>query len=149
MAVACGNTPPSISGTITAVGKLSSVNGLMADGVWKIKVVDPYDNDGGSVTQAVITICKVVATTLSNENFDSIIFNVYPNPTKGLINIDLSKGSDSKSKMLITDALGRIVMSQDLAQGNNSIDLSSYQKGVYIINVQSDGLTQTKKIILQ
>ncbi len=68
---------------------------------------------------------------------------VYPNPTNGIINLSL----DNIEKVEIFDMLGRKVFTQSIVA--NQIDLSTLEKGNYIVVIkQNNKLIKSKIIIL-
>ena len=72
---------------------------------------------------------------LSNQ---ALSINVYPNPTKDHITIDISDLNVSGTDYLlkITDVLGQTVYSEQLTEQFTTIDISSItQKGIYFVNV--------------
>ena len=79
-----------------------------------------------------------------NPNF----INIYPNPTIWKFNVDL--GGSGADRISLYDAQGKLVYdnSSNLA-GTLTIDLVSFSKGLYFMNVQKSGVLTTKKIILE
>ncbi|MFM7853926.1 MAG: hypothetical protein ACKO96_18890, partial [Flammeovirgaceae bacterium] len=84
----CSGTP-AIFGDIAPRDPLTSLNGLIADGTWTLLISDPYNGDGGTVSNFSIEICALTPSLSSNENVLSSL-QVYPNPAKGIVNIDLA-----------------------------------------------------------
>lgn len=70
---------------------------------------------------------------------------VYPNPAKNLLTIN----SSSVYKVELISATGQIVSAFDLVKGQNSINISDYNTGVYFIKVKTDIDVQIIKIIKQ
>ena len=70
--------------------------------------------------------------------------SVYPNPSNGVFTIDL-KSTAIIEKVNLTDISGKqITIALD---SNNSFDISSYNSGIYLLNVQtSDGVLNRKLI---
>ena len=147
--VECSNTPPSISGTITAFGQLSNFNGALANGIWKIRVRDPHEGDGGTVISASLSICNLTQSTLSNNTIDSTVFSMYPNPTTGIINITLNNSTNDSNLVDIFDVQGRSVFKRTFNTSQTSLDLSNFQRGIYFVKVSNGNLQKTEKIILQ
>jgi photosystem II stability/assembly factor-like uncharacterized protein len=78
--------------------------------------------------------------------------SVYPNPTDGLITIDLQKLADGKERTVTVYSLnGSVVLRQeyDYTGSPVQVDLNSLRKGNYIISVSSGELNYSAKIILQ
>lgn len=69
--------------------------------------------------------------------------HVYPNPSKGLFNIELHYNST----LYISDEFGRILSSIQFEAGKTTIDLSNESNGVYFIKINSDSFTETIRII--
>jgi hypothetical protein len=69
--------------------------------------------------------------------------NIYPNPTSGMIYIN---GVEDANVTVFTIS-GKMINTTKISNGN-AIDLSSLTNGIYLIKVQKDGNTMTKKISL-
>lgn len=70
-------------------------------------------------------------------------FVVYPNPTSGIINIEVSD-NQSITKTTINNLLGQTIMT---VENESTLDISSLTKGTYFITVQTDSGKETQKII--
>lgn len=81
--------------------------------------------------------------SLSVSDFDSLEFNVYPNPTKGILNIDFNNNSEVRT-VKIFNLLGNEVGNFEV-KNNDNIDLSHLTKGVYFLCNENQ---IRKKIIL-
>jgi Secretion system C-terminal sorting domain len=68
-------------------------------------------------------------------------FTVYPNPSSGLIKIDLPNGMNKQVQ--IFDMFEKLVFNKQLPT-SNQIDLRALPKGVYLLHME----TQTEKIVL-
>lgn len=77
----------------------------------------------------------------SNANHE---WNVYPNPTSSKINFALK----STAQLTITDALGKIILENNLQMGKHQIDLSEYVNGVYILNLNDGTNTYRNRVVL-
>ena len=99
------------------------------------------------------------------ENSDTVIINVeagvsvagvtssetiiYPNPTTGIVTLDMNK-SNNVSDIKITDEFGRLI--KHIKINDNpylEIDLSEQAKGFYFIHIQTEKRIIIKKIVLQ
>jgi subtilisin-like proprotein convertase family protein len=145
--VNCNDVPPAISGDTQPYGRLSDFNELMSAGVWTIKVVDPYDGDGGTVISASLSFCRLNASPLSNNSFSTNQLQMFPNPTTGILNINLVDVSGETNFRLI-DVSGRVVLDKSTTEVNNIFDLSNFQNGIYLLNIKNAEKETTKKIIL-
>ncbi|MDP2175170.1 MAG: T9SS type A sorting domain-containing protein, partial [Bacteroidota bacterium] len=77
--------------------------------------------------------------------------NVYPNPSTGIVNIDLKGAMTQNATLEVFNAMGQKVLSQIYtdAVGKFEIDLSGNAKGVYNIKLIVDGQVVSKLIVLQ
>ena len=78
--------------------------------------------------------------------------SVYPNPTNGIISLDMIGVAPSNYDITITDILGKeIFCLNENVSGiyNNKLDLSSFSKGTYIIQITNKNKVFTDKIIIK
>ncbi|WP_196889271.1 T9SS type A sorting domain-containing protein [Aureivirga sp. CE67] len=80
-----------------------------------------------------------------SKNNETIPIHFYPNPTTGIIYLEYEQDISSIS---ITDVRGRIIYFRK-QNFENKIDLSSFSKGIYILNINDKMRTYSKKIILR
>lgn len=75
-------------------------------------------------------------------------FSVYPNPAKnGVFTIDNNKNNVTFE---IYDASGKLVkQTEKLNKGANKININGTQKGVYVLKINADGNTVSKKIVVE
>ncbi len=83
------------------------------------------------------------STSVSNVNTGSNI-NIYPNPTNNIIYITNAQNST----IYVYNILGKIVISIDNADKFNTIDMSSYAQGTYIVKIINNKDIITRKINL-
>lgn len=70
---------------------------------------------------------------------------VFPNPTKGMMQIKTRKLID---ELFVYDLAGKIIMRKEkLPEGKNTIDLTSYPQGIYLVRIHTNGLWETFKVI--
>lgn len=81
---------------------------------------------------------------------EQLITDVYPNPTKGLINI-ISTGVTKPITLRITDMSGRIMATQQVRiSGRVTMDITKHATGIYLLDaLLPDGNRQQFKIIKQ
>lgn len=84
-----------------------------------------------------------------NDLFNNKGIRVYPNPTKGQLNIAINDYS-GKLSIQVFDLNGRNVYNQDVNNFNteSAINLSNLQSGMYLIKVDGENVSYTQKIIL-
>lgn len=71
--------------------------------------------------------------------------NVFPNPSKDLISITLEHPGEYS--MFITTLNGQLIYSALMEGPSHQIDLSSFQKGVYLLTLKSVDFVATGKIV--
>lgn len=85
------------------------------------------------------------------ENNDTGI-KIWPNPTKGVVNIDYYGLNVKELVLTLTDVPGRILIKEKLSAINNGfhhvVDLSKYSRGCYFISLENEGSSIQKKIII-
>jgi hypothetical protein len=72
---------------------------------------------------------------------------VYPNPSEGLFNI--SSVSNADHTVHVRDAIGKIVASDQFQGMNHILNLNNLSKGIYTLEVQSQGRTAVERLIIQ
>lgn len=85
---------------------------------------------------------------LSTSDYDLESFKIYPNPASELINIQLQNSTSINIEIKLFDITGKLLQNAKFINNNLiSINLSSFQKGIYIIQIKKDGVSHTQKII--
>lgn len=138
---------PAISGLVAPVDPLSSLNTLPADGEWILRVLDHNNEDGGTINNFSINLCRV-ENALSVGTNPISGSNVYPNPTKGIVNVDLP-GLTETATIKLFDLQGRQILSMETSQVHTSFGIENLQDGIYLVNIENDKASVTKKIILR
>ncbi|MDF1672114.1 MAG: M43 family zinc metalloprotease [Vicingaceae bacterium] len=90
------------------------------------------------------TLCS--STTDINEFANSNI-NIYPNPTKGNINVSFENNTDATIEVF--NMVGKLITSNTIASKNFiSININNQPVGVYFVKVKSGDSTETQKVML-
>ncbi|REC46607.1 T9SS type A sorting domain-containing protein [Chryseobacterium pennipullorum] len=86
---------------------------------------------------------KKMETEIDNQTNNRAI--VFPNPTKGPIQIKAKKTID---ELFVYDLAGKIIMRKEhLNEGKNTIDMTPYPQGIYLLRIRSGEAWETFKII--
>ena len=72
--------------------------------------------------------------------------HIYPNPSNGEFTIDSDLTLES---VKIYSLFGKLVYASSATQNTLDIDLSALESGVYLVELQSTGVTLNKRIIKQ
>jgi uncharacterized protein Veg len=78
---------------------------------------------------------------------------IYPNPSTGIFTMDGMVSENGKCRMEVRNALGQLVYIETITGqrylNNKQVDLSTMPQGVYLIQLNSDMGSVTKRIIIQ
>ena len=74
----------------------------------------------------------------------SPLFRVSPNPTNGAIQLKLLQGDMAQVRLHALD--GRLLLDQQMADGTR-IDLNAFGKGIFQLQVISNGHVHTQKVV--
>jgi len=85
------------------------------------------------------------ATSVNNQSIDSE-FNFYPNPTSGKINIDLGKPYKTID-VTVKNVMGQEVLSKTYKSSNQLSFEIKGAKGVYFVEVRTDGKSSVFKVV--
>ncbi len=128
--------------------------------MWHIRTVDlsPYIGNTinlrfragtGAGWRSDIAIDDIsISETLSiDENDLSNLFNVYPNPSKGLVNFNYY--GDNTAFVKVIDTKGRLVHTKTIQpKEKGSLDISNQPKGLYLVVVNTVKESRTIKLII-
>ncbi len=90
-------------------------------------------------------------TTVDVENAILETINIYPNPTNGVTHIQFGDAANTVKSLLVTDALGRILIRESKAVQNlSNYDFNGglYGEGVYFISIETEFGTTTRKVVV-
>jgi hypothetical protein len=78
------------------------------------------------------------------------MFRIYPNPTKGELNIELlTQNLQEQNRIEVRGISGQLIFSENISGAQESIDISHLSKGLYFITISNSEKIQTEKIILR
>jgi hypothetical protein len=119
------------------------------------RVTDPSNNTSDEFTRLVQYTYwpKCNNSTVGVDDVKSIeeSVSVYPNPSNGLVTIDLNGSLAQNANVEVYNAMGQLILVKEftVATGKFNIDLSSNASGVYTIKLIADGQVVTKRVVLQ
>ena len=77
---------------------------------------------------------------------------IYPNPTNGIFTIEMNDVEKDVYTIKITNVLGQKVFTTSQLVNSiykENIDLSSFGKGVYLLNISNSNTTITDRIVVE
>lgn len=107
----------------------------------------------------LITVTNCAKTLIDKEDNADLtvietnedVFVAYPNPTDGLLNVDIDKVLEEGAQLMLYDASGKSVWQKDIlfenGKANEQLDLSNLAVGVYYLIFQTENSKQVKKVV--
>lgn len=93
------------------------------------------------------TFTTLLNTSLADVAIDQVA-NIYPNPTSGVLNIDLL--DKTVETIVIYDLSGRLLEQINLAKSHEiKLDVSKFASGVYTIQISGNTIISTGKFVIQ
>ena len=127
-------------------GATGSTYTVVGNGIYSLTITDP--STGCSNISANYTVGNFSLEDLSL----SFGFEVFPNPSSGLVNVHLENQVGAEVVLYVVDAAGKTVLKEE--QGNvkrleTVLDLSGLARGMYIIKANVGEHTVQKRMTLQ
>jgi uncharacterized protein YjdB len=101
-----------------------------------------WNNPSGSVTSSISHLSDPVQED----------FQVYPNPSQGIFNVSVKNNNSDASTITIKDLSGKTVYKNIYSSGldfEQEINISTFQKGIYIVAVEDNTRTLSQPIIIK
>lgn len=97
------------------------------------------------------TICKSVSVLLGLNASLVTSFSLYPNPSTGIVNLNLSLLRTANLQIKVFDSFGHLVVQRSLGlqvgPTSSSIDLSDLPLGIYFFQINAGGDCFTRKVM--
>ncbi|MFH1319860.1 MAG: PKD domain-containing protein [Bacteroidota bacterium] len=110
-------------------------------------------NPNGTDTLIKTNYINVNPVGISEVQVAGLKFKVYPNPNKGIFNLEIYPEEKEDIKIEIFDMQGQLIYSEPTGRisglFNKEIDLSGYSKGIYHLQVITKRGVINKKIIIE
>ena len=113
------------------------------------KPSDGYDNTNPINFSNFNAIMTGVSTcnNLSIDELQNLDVVIYPNPSKGILNIKFNSVNDFDTIDILT-VYGQKLMSMNIESTKQTIDLSSFSSGLYVFSFKNNSKSLIKKIII-
>ncbi|MBK5214100.1 MAG: T9SS type A sorting domain-containing protein [Flavobacteriaceae bacterium] len=111
----------------------------------KLDIFCSGNRGGGYPFEEGKTWLYLNTTSLGVDEFNADALKMYPNPTTGLVNIDLPNNV-TDVQIIVTDMTGRNI---PILLVNGQFDISDFSAGVYLATMRSDNASVTKRIVKQ
>lgn len=108
-----------------------------------LKIVE----QGGTPNRIEYRDHEVVIDDSGVEENGTIQFGLFPNPASNMVTISMNEKSSTMVEIM--DITGKIVYSDVATNNNHQLDLSSWEKGVYLVRLTTDNKVNTQSLILE
>jgi hypothetical protein len=101
----------------------------------------------------VMTSSEVLVTSdIANNIMPQMSLAVYPNPSNGIFNLNVSTDISAQAELVITDAMGRIAYSGNvfIMKGENRIPVNTaLNAGLYTVEIRSEKSRITTSLVIE
>ena len=140
----------SLSGGIIDIGSDTIINlpvtieSEITDGVYPVAFtnVTISDVNNEDVSTTAPDVGELTVGTLGNDELNNELFNIYPNPTTGIVNIQ--GNNDGQLVVVLYNILGQEILK---STNQSRIDMSRFESGVFVLKVSDGTKSSTFKII--
>ncbi|MCT4663903.1 MAG: Omp28-related outer membrane protein [Flavobacteriales bacterium] len=120
-----------------------------------IKLIDGAGNilieENGNFGASKDIFFNINTNSIGLEETNTLAFDVFPNPSNGLINIKLQNSISETVSIRMMDNIGRIVYQGNHHTDNGliSINKENLANGIYTLEVMNETLKTSKRVIIQ
>jgi hypothetical protein len=107
---------------------------------------DSHTLNSGGLTDACAIMIDATCLTSIGENEISV-FDIYPNPTRSLLNIQMNYPEDAL--LNIFNTVGQTVLTENISSRVTSIDINHLTPGIYLASLTMKGATHQRKILIE
>jgi hypothetical protein len=111
---------------------------------WGDTIAEDYSFNGDSLT---FPFCLGSSSGINEISENR--FTIYPNPNKGIFNIDFQNSNWNNIDINVYDMVGRKIFEQKNDSGKNiQINIGNVKRGIYLISISSNKGNLTRKILV-
>jgi hypothetical protein len=100
---------------------------------------------GDLILKDILTVSENISTSIQLENAENL-FTIFPNPSSGL---HVKVNIPSQTAFTVYNALGKQVLTKQMEQGLQQLDVSELPSGLYFAWIDVDGKKQMKRFVRQ
>lgn len=144
-----------ISNNVNGFGKIATLHyqvlsNLTSDQVLNIGISQANKSDANGLitplTSGTGTLMAISASVGFNQEDDSKMLAIIPNPSTGFIKI---LGNETMQNVSITNIAGQILLSEIINSKSHQLQLQNFAEGIYFVKVvYANGMSTTKKVIV-
>ncbi len=118
------------------------------------KVTYAYDSNGNRISREFVLGSNKSATLTEESDISPLIdgidnyeIKIFPNPTHGILRVDIEGMDDETFTIAVYDLGGHLVYHINRAENVNVVDLTRYENGVYVMVIVRGEEKRTWRII--
>jgi len=121
---------------------------LTVNDLIQFKFEDP-DGNSGTIYLDNIYFYKKGTNSITPVSFNTL--KVYPNPTNGILHLDIDAASTTISSYSLLNVQGQTILSTDVNSTtiNTTVDVSNFSTGVYFLKINTENGSYTHRVIVQ
>ncbi len=117
-----------------------------------------YDNAGNRIKRGIVRLenrrndedrQETHLAQLTDSLFDGNAIRIFPNPTEGIVRLEVENGTVQFKRFRLFDLSGRLIDEGTQKESSLRIDLSGEPNGTYILEVWLEDTQRSYKIIKQ
>ena len=118
---------------------------LIGDGVYTVEITATDEYGNTSTCDFELTVESILGV---DENALNNAISMYPNPAQSQV-IIANSSNIALEKVMMYDVTGKLVNTVDLRgmQGEQVIDIDNLQSGMYMVQIQGEKASITKRLI--
>lgn len=101
------------------------------------------------ITSDTLSIIKAKQSEAIKEMIDNRQITIYPNPTKGLLTVDIPLNEGDIARISLYDIQGRVILDLKNVGSTTELDLSGQPSAIYLLRIFINNKPMTWKIIKQ
>ena len=140
-----------ISGATSATLTINSVNTFDVASNYNVVVTGACSTTTSTSANASLVLCNPTGVAPSKVDMNSNAVNIYPNPSKDLINIDIVDAKQlQNAELKLYDGLGAVIINTPLINKSTIVKTTNIPSGIYFYKVvENDQTIQSGKLIFQ
>lgn len=95
---------------------------------------------------------EVIEDNTTVNSSDQLDFKLFPNPATSTVNLNINSESDNIF-VSITNVNGQMVKQLEINEGktnsNIDLDIKNLERGIYMVNIQSNEINKTEKLVIK